>query len=243
MVAAGYLGRKSGRGFYTYGAQASPVVPATEAPRAAPAGVRAVGTSPFTAALRDRFEGARLAGGGAAAGVQPAIGDAHFVVDQTLLIPSDGRTATAVAAAIGVRNVVLFDLALDYGACKRLAIAAADTCEPSALYGVVGALQATGIAVSRIDDVAGLVVLRTVAMLTNEAADAVAQGVATAADVDLAMRNGVNYPRGPLAWADAIGPTHVQRVLHHLGAHYGSERYRISPFLARRCASGTALAG
>ena len=55
------------------------------------------------------------------------------------------------------------------------------------------------------------------------------------------MRNGVNYPRGPLAWADAIGLAHVCDVLRHLAAHYGEDRYRISPLLARRCATGAPL--
>jgi 3-hydroxybutyryl-CoA dehydrogenase len=80
-------------------------------------------------------------------------------------------------------------------------------------------------------------------MLANEAADAVTQGVATARDVDLAMQKGVNYPRGPLAWADQIGVARIRDVLAHLLAHYGDARYRLSPLLARRCASGAALAG
>jgi 3-hydroxybutyryl-CoA dehydrogenase len=171
------------------------------------------------------------------------VAPACFAIGNALLAPSDGRTATAVAGAAGVRNVVLFDLALDYRTCRRIAIAAADGCDERALAMVIGALQAAGIAVSRIDDVAGLVVLRTVAMLANEAADAVTQGIATAGDIDLAMRNGVNYPRGPLAWADAIGLDRVHAVLGHLAAHYGEDRYRISPLLARRRASGRSLAG
>jgi 3-hydroxybutyryl-CoA dehydrogenase len=241
MVAAGYLGRKSGRGFYDYGPQATPAVPRTESAQPAPAGVQWAGTHGVTAALRDRFAAAGLERG--ATDMQAGVADPHFVVDGTLLVASDGRTATAVAEATDVRNVVVFDLALDYAACPRLAIAAADTCDEQAVRGAVGALQAAGIAVSRLDDVAGLVVLRTVAMLANEAADAVMQGIATATDVDLAMRKGVNYPRGPLAWADAIGLERVQRVLRHLGAHHGSARYRVSPLLARRCAASAPLAG
>ena len=101
-----------------------------------------------------------------------------------------------------------------------------ETVRDAALRAAVGALQAAGIAVSRVDDVAGLIVMRTVAMLANEAADAVKQGIASARDVDLAMRNGVNYPRGPLGWADAIGLPHVCAVLRHLAAHYGEDRYR-----------------
>ena len=136
---------------------------------------------------------------------------------------------------------VVFDLAHDYRSCARLAIARADTCSDEAAAAAIGALQGAGIAVSRIDDVAGLVVMRTVAMLANECADAVTQGIANARDVDVAMRNGVNYPRGPLAWADAIGLEHVCAVLRNLAAHYGEERYRISPLLARRCATNTPL--
>ena len=83
--------------------------------------------------------------------------------------------------------------------------------------------------------------MRTIAMLANEAADAVAQGVATARDVDTAMRKGVNYPRGPLAWADALGAAIVRDTLANLGAHYGEDRYRISPLLARRAHSGGPL--
>ena len=106
---------------------------------------------------------------------------------------------------------------------------------------VLGALQACGIAVSRFDDVAGLPVMRTVAMLVNEAADAVTQGIACASDVDLAMQRGVNYPRGPLAWGDAIGLAQVRNVLQHLAAHYGDDRYRLAPLIARRYASGGRL--
>ena len=56
------------------------------------------------------------------------------------------------------------------------------------------------------------------------------------------MRKGVNYPRGPLAWADAIGVGRVREVLAHLQSHYGEDRYRLSPLIARRQANALALA-
>jgi 3-hydroxybutyryl-CoA dehydrogenase len=183
----------------------------------------------------------------AALNVDAAIADARFPqgafrVDNIVwLVPSDGRTATAIASKAGLRDVVAFDLAVDFATCSRLAIARADTCSDAAFAAAVGALQACGMAVSRVDDIAGLVVLRTVAMLANEASDAVTQGIASAADVDLAMRMGVNYPRGPLAWADALGPAFVRDTLHNLATHYGEDRYRLSPLLARRCSSGGRL--
>jgi 3-hydroxybutyryl-CoA dehydrogenase len=83
-----------------------------------------------------------------------------------------------------------------------------------------------------------MVVMRTVAMLANEAADAVGQGVCSAEAVDIAMQKGVNYPRGPLAWADAVGVAHVATVLSNLAAGYGEDRYRVSPLLRRKLANG-----
>ena len=102
-------------------------------------------------------------------------------------------------------------------------------------------LQAAGMKVSRFADVSGLVVMRTVAMLANEAADAVNQGVCTAAAADAAMRLGVNSPQGPLAWADQAGAASMRDVLANLGACYGEDRYRISPLIQRHVFSGTKL--
>ena len=98
--------------------------------------------------------------------------------------------------------------------------------------------QAAGFAVSRLDDVPGMAVMRTVAMLANEAAEAVHQGVCDAAAADIAMQKGVNYPRGPLAWAETVGLHHVLTVLDHLAAAYGGYRYRASVLLRRKVAGG-----
>src|SRR4030095_14385165 len=106
-----------------------------------------------------------------------------------------------------------------------------------------GALQAAGVKVTRLDDVAGLAVMRTLAMLANEASDAIVQGVAVPEAIDVAMQKGVSYPRGPIAWADAVGAGIVRDVLANLAQHYGEDRYRTSPLLARRAATGDKLGG
>jgi 3-hydroxybutyryl-CoA dehydrogenase len=108
----------------------------------------------------------------------------------------------------------------------------------AAYQALVGLFQVAGFAVSRLDDVPGMAVMRTVTMLANEAADAVNQGVCSAEGADIAMRKGVNYPRGPLAWADAIGFAEVQTVLQNLAAAYGEDRYRVSPLIRRKVAGG-----
>jgi 3-hydroxybutyryl-CoA dehydrogenase len=75
-------------------------------------------------------------------------------------------------------------------------------------------------------------------MLANEAADVVHQGVASATDVDVSMLKGVGYPRGPLAWADTVGPACIARVIDALARAYGEDRYRNSPLLRRKALSG-----
>lgn len=86
------------------------------------------------------------------------------------------------------------------------------------------------------------IVDRVVAMLVNEAVDALHLRVARARDLELAMTRGVNYPQGLLAWGDAIGPAEILRRLEALQSEYGEDRYRPSPLLRRRVREGGLLA-
>lgn len=84
-----------------------------------------------------------------------------------------------------------------------------------------------------IEDSPGLILPRIVGMLVNEAAFAVLEGVADADTIDLAMRLGVNYPRGPVEWGREIGFGRIVAVLDHLRAEYGEDRYRACVLLRR----------
>ena len=79
---------------------------------------------------------------------------------------------------------------------------------------------------------------RILAMLVNEAADAVFFRVATPADIDLAMVKGVNYPKGLLAWGDERGLDWVPETMSALKQEYGEDRYRPSPLLRRMVREG-----
>ncbi len=83
-----------------------------------------------------------------------------------------------------------------------------------------------------------LIVERILAMLINEAVDAVFINVASPADIDLAMTSGVNYPKGLLAWANEIGLERVLGWLDRLHGEYGEDRYRPSPLLRRMVRDG-----
>jgi 3-hydroxybutyryl-CoA dehydrogenase len=87
------------------------------------------------------------------------------------------------------------------------------------------------------DSIAG-VFPRTLAMIINEAAFAVQDSVATAADIDTAMKLGTNYPKGPLAWCDEIGAAAIVAMLDALAREYGSDRYRVASLLRRYAESG-----
>ncbi len=248
MVNAGFLGRKSGRGFYQYGDDAVKAAPRTEAARARPEavgvsiepGVRFAVTEPIEQRLR--------AAGFNVAHRKPLPGAGEheapaFHCHGAAVFLTDGRTATERANANNHPDTVLYDLVLDAAGATRIALARADQCSDASYEAVVGLFQACGMQVTPLDDVPGLAVMRTVAMLANEAADAVNQGVCSAEAVDIAMQKGVNYPRGPLAWADTVGIAHVVTVLSNLAATYGEDRYRVSPLLRRKLANGTRFHG
>ncbi|MAO46828.1 MAG: 3-hydroxybutyryl-CoA dehydrogenase [Crocinitomicaceae bacterium] len=79
---------------------------------------------------------------------------------------------------------------------------------------------------------------RIIAMLINEAADAVFWNIASVEDIDTAMTKGVNYPKGLLQWADEWGVTKVINIIDSLKQHYGDSRYRVSPILREMARSG-----
>lgn len=75
------------------------------------------------------------------------------------------------------------------------------------------------------------IVERILALLINEASDAVYRQVASPSDLEVAMTQGVNYPKGLIAWGAEWGFGQALKTLEALLSRTGDPRYRPCPLL------------
>ncbi|MDG5801638.1 3-hydroxyacyl-CoA dehydrogenase [Streptomyces ossamyceticus] len=223
LVESGRLGRKAGHGWYDHADGAERPEPHTAEPARAPAYVVVEGdlgpASELLALIRE-----------AGIGVREEDED-HGT---RLVLPSGGQLALADGqTSVEFRDVVYFDLALDYRRATRIALSASQDTSSQTLAEAIGLFQALGKDVSVIGDAPGMIVARTVARIVDLAHDAVAKGVATEEDIDTAMRLGVNYPLGPFEWGRKLGRNWAYALLDDLHLRDPSGRYAPSLALYR----------
>ncbi|MGW7546927.1 3-hydroxyacyl-CoA dehydrogenase [Streptomyces sp. NPDC054770] len=223
LVESGRLGRKTGHGWYDYADDAEPAEPHTAEPADRPAYVVAEGGLGPAAELLLMIR---------EAGIQVREEDEDH--GTRLVLPSGGQLVlTDGQTSVEFRDVVYFDLALDYRRATRIALSAGHDTLPQTLGEAIGLFQALGKQVSVIGDVPGMIVARTVARIVDLAHDAVAKGVATEEDIDTAMRLGVNYPLGPFEWSRRLGRDFAYDLLDDLHLRDPSGRYAPSLALYR----------
>ncbi|MFZ2650565.1 MAG: 3-hydroxyacyl-CoA dehydrogenase [Burkholderiaceae bacterium] len=242
LVDAGLLGRKSGRGFFDYApGVAAPALPPFEA-APPPAAQRLVvcGSGLFAERLASTLAGAFLAAGRSierdtgCGWVGLHVRGGQGAQDAQLRL-TDGVSASRLGAELAV-----FDLPLSAQAGSALAWAPSVRASQAWCEAAPTWLRALGFNPQRVADAPGLVVARTIAMLINEAADAVQQGVCTPQGADAAMKLGLNYPAGPFEWLARWDAAAVIGVLDGLDAVYRGERYRVSAWLQQFARRGSA---
>ncbi len=251
MVQAGRLGRKAGRGYYDYSGQAhrpdDPVPP--EASDAS--GVIVVaGDGRIAEDLRD----AAAAAGYEVLDIEQINGDAPDILvdavtgrsplesEPTIDDPETLVLALCVdgsLAELDTRGGAVGFHALPPLADSRLVELTRSTETRERDAGRAEAFfRSLGKHVEWVGDGPGLILGRIVCQLVNEAAFAVSEGAGSPKDVDVAMRAGYNYPRGPLEWADLIDVDHILSTLDALYEELKEERYRAAPLLRRMVAEG-----
>ncbi len=156
-----------------------------------------------------------------------------------ILTAALGHSAAEAAADIHARHrVVGFATLPPLQKGQVVELAATPWTEAAALDQAGDFFRSVGLEPAIVPDGPGLVFPRILCLIINEAAFAVMEGVASAEDIDTAMKLGTNYPLGPLEWADRIGLDQVLGVLEGLQAEYGEDRYRPAPLLRQLVRAG-----
>jgi 3-hydroxybutyryl-CoA dehydrogenase len=251
MVQAGRFGRKAGRGYYDYASGSHRPPDPEPLPVSGGEGVVVVAGE---GRLADDLRDASADAGYEVLEIESINGDAPDILIDAVTgrspldtEPTIDDPATLVLAlcvdgslaeldtrggAVGFHALPPLDEAHVIEMTRSAETDDADAQRAAAFFGTLGKH------VEWVADSPGLVLGRIVCQLVNEAAFAVSEGVGTPGDVDVAMRAGYNFPRGPLEWADEIELDHVLSTLDALYEELKEERYRAAPLLRRMVAEG-----
>lgn len=253
QVAAGLTGRKAGHGWYDYGSgehrPSDPEPPAASGPSGSETAVLISGGCVLAQQLRDA---ASDAGYEVRDGTSAPVGELPALVVRCELSHEDEERRRRSLGAPEVLLCAGGSLAsLDPGGsaagfhalpplceAKLVELTRTPSTSPLAAARAERFFAALGKHVAWVGDAPGLLLGRIVSQLVNECAFALSEGVGEASDIDEGMVLGLNHPRGPLGWGDAIGLDHVLAILDALAAEYREERYRASPALRRMVSEG-----
>ncbi|MYY03737.1 MULTISPECIES: 3-hydroxyacyl-CoA dehydrogenase [unclassified Streptomyces] len=239
-VVAGLHGRKTGRGWYAYGPEATGPAPEPPVTGDADRPVHVFAPDPAqeadAAALREALA---AAGATVGSGARPA-GDA------LVLVPVWGTTVASAVAAHGLPAARTFGVDPLPAAGRRRVLAVTPAADPAAAGDAraVLARPADGgepFAVSVVRDTAGSVAQRLLASIVSVAASIAERALAAPADIDVAVTTGLGYPVGPLAWGERVGAARVLRLHRALHATTGDPRHRPTRWVTERAALGLAL--
>lgn len=234
MLVGGRLGRKTGHGFYRYengqlinGPQPQPVPTVQQQP-------------PVWIATENSEDYERLSalvinlGAHLEHAAQPS-------PEALCLLAPYGRDATSACVRFDTdpARTLCIDLLTDLS--RHRTLMQNPLTSPAMRDAAHALLAADGVGVTVIGDSVGFVAQRTLAMVVNLACDIAQQRIASVEDIDQAVQLGLGYPKGPLAWGDALGPRRILTILQRMSELTHDPRYRPSPWLRRRAMLGVSL--
>jgi len=227
---AGMLGRKSKKGFYNYDAEMKAIVPPERpVPAARPESVWVSGAEPRGQAVL--VELLKKMGAPLENSARPS-GKALCLVTPI----GEDTTTCAVEQSLDPKRTMAVDTLFPLS--KRRTIMSTPLTEQSYRDAAHGLLASDGVPVTVCRDSPGFIAQRIVAMIVNIGSSIAQARTGAPADIDKAVTLGLNYPHGPLKFADVLGVENIHRVLGNMYRIYGDPRYRPSIWLARRAKLG-----
>jgi len=229
-VAGGLLGRKSKQGFYNYDGPPAASPPTVEV---------AVQPLPASVWIADEDGGRELAESLKGAGIKTQVGGKPNAAVCFVMPLGEDATTAIVRLKLDPARTVAVDMLGNFRGRRTLMKTPLTT--PEALGAAVAALSATQVAVTVINDSPGFVVQRLLSMIVNVGCRIAELRIAAPVDIDTAVELGLNYPKGPLALGDMLGPRRVLAVLDGMQAVTHDPKYRATTWLRRRALLGISL--
>lgn len=233
-MAAGLLGRKSGRGFYSYTDGKRQDLPESATPSVLP---KTVWVSPKDRAARQRVLD-RLKALGRRVKIETG---AKPKAKTLCLITPFGQDTTTAALALGLDPARTLAIDTVHDMQTRVTLMASPATTPQARDEAHGLFAAAGAKVTLIADSPGFIAQRILASIVNIGCVIAQNRISAPEEIDPAVRIGRGYRQGPLELGDSIGPARVLEILENLQAATGDPRYRPSLWLRRRAVLGVPL--
>lgn len=223
MMEAGRLGRKTGIGWFRYDEKGNKL------PDEAAADAEGFASPALRVVLAG--EDSRLAHLFREAGAEIA---AHDDGESALVAAPIGEDCTSLAVRLRLDPKRLIAVDLTGNIARRLTLMTAPGADRRLLAEVKARLAKTGAAVTCIKDSPGFIAQRMRGMIANLGCEMAQIGIASPADIDTAMKLGLNYPQGPLEMVELMGTRTTFDIMTRLHEITGDDRYRPSLWLRRR---------